>query len=131
MKRAVLVLSALTIGYVVGNADDAVRLLAQSPFGTSNPAGQTPTNPRAATNLFLVASPPETKMQPGKAVLWTREQQAAARSHIQWAPEYRLTATTRPAAAAGQEPTTGELHDDNTQIYLVTGGSGTVVVEGN
>jgi mannose-6-phosphate isomerase-like protein (cupin superfamily) len=48
---------------------------------------------------------------------------------LTWAPEYRLTATTRPGAAAGQEPTTGELHTDNTQIYLITGGSGTVLVE--
>ena len=84
--------------------------------------------PPAATNLFLVTGTPETKMVPGKAVLWTREQQNAARSHIQWAPEYRLTATIRQPA--DKAPAVGEMHTDNTQIYLVTGGSGTVLVEG-
>ena len=67
-------------------------------------------------------------MVPGKAVLWTREQQNAARSHIQWAPEYRLTATIRQPA--DKPPAVGEMHTDNTQIHLVTGGSGTVLVEG-
>jgi hypothetical protein len=52
--------------------------------------------------------------------------QNTQKSHFEWAPEYRLTATTRLGAAVGQEPT---LHTDNTQIYLITGGSGTVLVE--
>jgi mannose-6-phosphate isomerase-like protein (cupin superfamily) len=69
-------------------------------------------------------------MQLGKAVLWTRDQQNAAKSHIQWAPEYRLTASVRGPAEPGKEPTSGENHSDNTQIYLITGGSGTVLVEG-
>ncbi len=128
MKRFGIVLAALAVGYVLGSAAERAPLFAQAsgPFGT---AGRS-SNPRAATNLFLVTTTPETRMEPGKAVAWTREQQAAARSHLQWSPQYRLTGTTRPAAQAGQEPTTGEMHADNTQIYLVTGGSGSVVVEG-
>ena len=94
----------------------------------AQPPAQPPANPRAATNLFLVTAGPELRAENGKAVLWTREQQNAAKSHIQWAPEYRLTATIRPAA--GQPPASGEMHEDNTQIYLVTGGSGSVLVEG-
>jgi mannose-6-phosphate isomerase-like protein (cupin superfamily) len=84
--------------------------------------------PPAATNLFLVTGTPETKMTPGKAVMWTREQQANAKSHIEWSPQYRLTATTRQPGTAA--PASGELHTENTQIYLITGGSGTVLVEG-
>jgi len=124
MKRALFVLSVLTVGYLAGQADRLGSVLAQS---STTPSA--PTNPRAATNLFVTPSPPETRMVPGKAVLWTREQQANGRGHLQWAAEYRLTPTTRQGVAAGQEPTAGELHNDNTQIYLVTGGSGTVLVE--
>ena len=130
MKRLILVTAA-----VVAAAGGWVTLApgahAQTPASQAN--GQAPTpgrgaGPQAATNLFLVTGTPETKMVPGKAVLWTREQQNAAKSHIQWAPEYRLTATTRPAT--DKPPIAGEMHTENTQIYLVTGGSGTVVVEG-
>ena len=99
------------------------------PVGAQAPA-QTPVNPRAATNLFLQSAGPEIRAQNGKAVLWTREQQNAAKSHMQWAPEYRLTATIRLPTPNGEPPASGEMHEDNTQIYLVTGGSGSVLVEG-
>jgi mannose-6-phosphate isomerase-like protein (cupin superfamily) len=102
-------------------------VLAQAPAQPA-PAPGRGIGPPAATNLFTVTGTPETKMTPGKAMMWTREQQANAKSHIEWSPEYRLTATTRQPAAAA--PLLGELHTENTQIYLVTGGSGTVLVEG-
>jgi len=101
-------------------------VLAQAPTQPA-PAPGRGIGPPAATNLFTVTGTPETKMTPGKAVMWTREQQANAKSHIEWSPQYRLTATTRQPATA--PPALGELHTENTQIYLITGGSGTVLVE--
>ena len=100
---------------------------AQAPAAQPAPAPGRGIGPPAATNLFTVTGTPETKMTPGKAVMWTREQQANAKSHIEWSPQYRLTATTRQPATA--PPAVGELHTENTQIYLITGGSGTVLVE--
>src|SRR6185503_13135033 len=102
-------------------------VLAQAP-GQPAPRPGRGIGPAAATNLFLVTGTPETKMTPGKAVMWTREQQNSAKSHIQWAPQYRLTATTRNPATS--QPAVGEMHTENTQVYLVTGGTGTVLVEG-
>ena len=125
MKRLILVTAAV-IAAGAGWVTLAPSAQAQ---GTGAPAPASGRGgPPAATNLFLVTGTPDTKMTPGKAVMWTREQQAAARSHIEWAPEYRLTATTRQPA--DKPPVVGEMHTENTQIYLVTGGSGTVVVEG-
>lgn len=96
------------------------------------PDGRCTDEPRAASNMFLLRPTAESRAQPGKARLFTREEQNAQKSftHFDWAPEYRLTATTRPAAVAGKEPTEGELHTDNTQVYLITNGTGTVLVEG-
>jgi len=129
MKRVMLI-TATVIAAAAGWVTLAPGALAQGP--TAPGGGQAPTpgrgGPPAATNLFLVTGTPETKMTPGKAVMWTREQQNAAKSHIEWSPQYRLTATTR--AGADKPPVAGEMHTENTQIYLVTGGSGTVVVEG-
>jgi mannose-6-phosphate isomerase-like protein (cupin superfamily) len=89
-----------------------------------------PGRPPAATNLFLLQAGPETRMVNGKVVSWTLEELNKGKSHILWAPEYRVTMTTRQGAQPGQEPVHGELHTDNTQIYVITGGSGTVLVEG-
>ena len=127
--RILLWVTAMSIAAGAGWVALAPSAQAQAPTAQ----GATPTpgrglGPPAATNLFLVTGTPDTKMVPGKAVVWTREQQNAAKSHIQWAPEYRLTATTRPGA--DKPPVSGEMHTENTQIYLVTGGSGTVIVEG-
>ena len=96
------------------------------------PDGRCTDEARAASNMFLLRPTAESRAQPGKARLFTREEQNAQRSftHFDWTPEYRLTATTRPAAVAGKEPTEGELHTDNTQVYLITNGTGTVLVEG-
>jgi len=94
---------------------------AQAPAAQPAPAPGRGIGPPAATNLFTVTGTPETKMTPGKAVMWTREQQANAKSHIEWSPQYRLTATTRQPATAPLA--VGELHTENTQIYLITGGS--------
>jgi mannose-6-phosphate isomerase-like protein (cupin superfamily) len=126
MKRLLLASAVLT-------AVGAGLMLAPGYVLAQAPAQPAPTpgrgiGPPAATNLFTVTGTPETKMTPGKAMMWTREQQANAKSHIEWSPEYRLTATTRQPATA--PPALGELHTENTQIYLVTGGSGTVLVEG-
>jgi mannose-6-phosphate isomerase-like protein (cupin superfamily) len=139
MKRLMMFLAVLSIGYVAGAGLPGVMQAqgGQGREGGANPnagRGQAPggrftENPRAARNMFLVTAGPELRAQPGKAKLYTNEFQNSQKSHFEWAPEYRLTATTRPGAAAGQEPTTGELHTDNTQIYLITGGSGTVLVE--
>jgi mannose-6-phosphate isomerase-like protein (cupin superfamily) len=131
MKRLILVTAAV-IAAGAGWVTLAPGAHAQGAPAASGAQGPTPgrgQGPPAATNLFLVTGTPETKMKPGKAVMWTREQQNAAKSHIEWAPEYRLTATTRPGA--DKPPVVGEMHTENTQIYLVTGGSGTVVVEGS
>jgi mannose-6-phosphate isomerase-like protein (cupin superfamily) len=126
MKRLLFASAFLT-------AVGAAWMLAPGYVFAQAPAQPAPTpgrgiGPPAATNLFTVTGSPETKMTPGKAMMWTREQQANAKSHIEWSPEYRLTATTRQPATA--PPAVGELHTENTQIYLVTGGSGTVLVEG-
>ncbi|HZI81032.1 MAG TPA: cupin domain-containing protein [Vicinamibacterales bacterium] len=133
MKRLLIVTAAaaaLGAGWI---ALPPGNVLAQAPA----PAPGRGIGPPAATNLFIVTGTPETKMTPGKAVLWTREQQNTAKSHIQWAPQYRLTATTRnplppatPPAPAPTQPPVGEMHTENTQVYLVTGGTGTVLVEG-
>ena len=97
------------------------------------PDGRCTDEARAASNMFLLRPTAESRAQPGKARLFTREDQNALGSftHFDWTPEYRLTATTRPAAVAGKEPTDGELHTDNTQVYLITNGTGTVLVEGS
>ena len=126
MKRllfASAVLSAVGAAWMLAPG----YVLAQAPAQPAPTPGRG-IGPPAATNLFTVTGTPETKMTPGKAMMWTREQQANAKSHIEWSPEYRLTATTRQPATA--PPAVGELHTENTQIYLVTGGSGTVLVEG-
>jgi mannose-6-phosphate isomerase-like protein (cupin superfamily) len=139
MKRLIAVLGVFTMGYLA--ADSGLLksgLQAQAPAeagrgrsGRPNPAGS---DPRAAQGLFLVTAGPETKAVHGKAVLWTAEQLAkptgSGLGHIQWTPEYRMTMTTRQPAEPGKEPTSGELHDNNTQIYIITGGSGSVLVEG-
>ena len=147
MKRLMILVAVLTTGYWVGRTDMPGAAHAQAPAGAAAagqgerganpnrgrgqaPGGRFTDDPRAAKDMFLVSAGTETRAQVGKAMLYTRDQQNAARSHIEWAPEYRLTATTRPGVAVGKEPTSGELHTDNTQIYLVTGGSGTVLVEG-
>jgi hypothetical protein len=134
-----MVIALLTIGYVAGASLPGV-LRAQGGQGREGapnpnanrghaPDGRFTDNPRAARNMFLLRAGPETRAQLGKAKLYTMDFQNTQKTHFEWAPEYRLTATTRPGPAAGQAPTTGELHTDNTQIYLVTGGSGTVLVE--
>jgi mannose-6-phosphate isomerase-like protein (cupin superfamily) len=127
MKKLLLITAAV-IAAGAGWVMLAPGAQAQAPAATGTAPTPGRGGPPAATNLFLVTGAPETKMVPGKAVVWTREQQNAAKSHIQWAPEYRLTATTRQGA--DKPPVSGEMHTENTQIYLVTGGSGTVIVEG-
>jgi len=124
-----LAVALVASGYLAGSFDltKPAQVQAQGAAGGRGLPGRPP----AATNLFLLNGTPEAKMQPGKVVSWTREQLNTMKSHIQWSPEYRLTMTTRPGAAAGQEPVHGELHTDNTQIYVITGGSGTILVEGN
>jgi mannose-6-phosphate isomerase-like protein (cupin superfamily) len=139
MKRLMTLLAVLSIGYVAGAGLPNVMQAqgGQAREGGANPnagRGQAPggrftDNPRAARNMFLVTAGPETRAQIGKAKLYTMDFQNTQKTHFEWAPEYRLTATTRPGAATGQEPTTGELHTDNTQIYLITSGTGTVNVE--
>ena len=124
MKRLLMFLAVLSIGYVAGAGLPNVMQAqgGQAREGAPNPnagRGQAPggrftDNPRAARNMFLVTAGPETRAQPGKARLYTTEFQNTQKTHFEWAPEYRLTATTRPGATVGQEPTTGELHTDNT-----------------
>lgn len=117
-------------------AADAAR--AAGPFiascgrGRGNaPDGRCTDEPRAASNMFLLRGLPEARAELGKVRLFTREQQNASRTHLEWAPEYRLTASLRRGLKPGEKPPDqGELHTDNTQIYLVTGGSGSVLVEG-
>lgn len=127
MKRLMIVLAVLATagGLLVGS----VRAQAPAAGGGQGASGKK-FHPRAATNLFFMKAGPETRMEPGKVVAWTMDDLNAKTSHVQWAPEYRLTMTTRKGLPAGQEPVSGELHEDNTQIYLITKGTGTVLVEG-
>ena len=55
------------------------HLLAQAPAQPAPTPGRG-IGPPAVTNLFTVTGTPETKMTPGKAVMWTREQQANAKN---------------------------------------------------
>jgi mannose-6-phosphate isomerase-like protein (cupin superfamily) len=135
--KPLLPVALVAVGYFAGSMMGTRPAQAQSQPARAQapgPGGQgTPGRPPAATNLFVLTATPETRAVNGKAVLWTKEQiqGGSLRSHIQWSPQYRVTMTTRPALAAGaSEPTSGELHTDNTQIYVVTKGSGTVLVEG-
>jgi len=123
-------LALIAAGYGAASIDFTPVAQAQAPAAQAPPAGQPAGRPPAATNLFLLNGAPELKMQPGKVVFWPKETLNTLKSHIQWAPEYRLTMTTRPGAKAGEEPVHGELHTDNTQIYVITGGTGTILVEG-
>jgi mannose-6-phosphate isomerase-like protein (cupin superfamily) len=125
MKRLLLATAVVAAAGAAWVALAPGHLLAQQPAPTPGRG----IGPPAATNLFIVTGTPDTKMTPGKAVHWTREQQAAAKSHIQWAPQYRLTATTRNPSVG--QPPVGEMHTENTQVYLITAGTGTVLVEGS
>ena len=137
MKRLTMVVAAFSIVAVAGaGLREVVRAQGGREGGNPNagrgqaPGGRFTDNPRAARNMFLVTAGAETRAQNGKAKHYTTEFQASQKTHFEWAPEYRLTATTRPGLPAGQEPTTSELHVNDTQIYLVTAGTGTVIVEG-
>lgn len=143
LKRLMMMLPVLMVGYVAGHVGAPRLAQAQVPAVGQGGRGQAqgaseqsggrgqPGRPPAAANLFLVTGTPETRAVNGKAVLWTKAQLRDAVSHIQWAPEYRLTMTTRPTVANGAAPPNlGELHTDNTQIYVITSGSGSVLIEG-
>jgi mannose-6-phosphate isomerase-like protein (cupin superfamily) len=139
MKRLMMLLAVLSLGCLAGAVLPGAMHAqgGQGREGGANPnagrgnapGGRFTDNPRAARNMFLLTAGPETRAQIGKAKLYTTEYQNTQKTHFEWTPEYRLTGTTRQGAAVGQEPTTGELHTDNTQIYLITAGSGTVLVE--
>ena len=157
MNRVTVLVSVLAIGYAAGvSLPLPTSTFAQAPQQTAAPAAGAPAGaapagfstpcgrgrgnapdgrctdePRAVSNLFTVRGAPEARAQLGKARLFTRDEQNATRNHFEWTPEYRLTGSTRAALKPGEAPPThGELHTDNTQIYLVTGGSGSVLVEG-
>ena len=130
MVKSIAALALVAAGYAAASVEFTPGVQAQGPAARGAGPGVPVGRPAPATNLFLVNGTPETKMQPGKVVSWTREQLTTLKSHIQWAPEYRLTMTTRPGAKPGEEPVHGELHTDNTQIYLITSGTGTILVEG-
>jgi mannose-6-phosphate isomerase-like protein (cupin superfamily) len=136
MKRLMMVVALVSIVYAGGMSLRDVAQAQGAPGANPNagrgqaPGGRFTDNPRAARNMFLVTAGPETRAQNGKAKHYTTEYQASQKTHFEWAPEYRLTATTRAGLPAGQEPTTSELHVNDTQIYLVTSGTGTVIVEG-
>ena len=70
MKRLLLasaVLTAVGAGLMLAPG----YVLAQAPAQPA-PAPGRGIGPPAATNLFTVTGTPETKMTPGKAVMWTR-----------------------------------------------------------
>src|SRR5262245_63888405 len=83
MKRWMMVLAVLSIGYVAGaGLPNVMKAQAgQGREGGANPnagRGQAPggrftDNPRAARNMFLVTAGAETRAQPGKARLYTTE----------------------------------------------------------
>lgn len=152
MKRLTIMVALLTLGYAAG-ASFPVSTRAQAPAapppaqGAGRAAGGAPgvpcgrsrgnapdgkctDEPRAASNMFISRAGEELRAKPGKATLYTRDQQNAFRSHFEWTPQYRLTTTVRQGVEPGKEPVDGELHTDNTQLYFVTAGSGTVIVEG-
>lgn len=134
--RVMLGLTALLIGYMAGSSGVFDIASAQEPGGNPNasrgmaPDGRFTDNPRAARNMFMVYGPEEARATLGQARHYTNQHQVTAKGHYEWAPQYRLTSITRQPATPGQEPTHGERHINDTQIYLITGGSGTVLVEG-
>ena len=95
MKRLMMLLTVLLIGYVAGAGLPHVTQAqgGQGREGAPNPnagRGQAPggrftDNPRAARNMFLVTAGPETRAQPGKARLYTTEFQNTQKTHFEWA----------------------------------------------
>ena len=91
--------------------------------------------PRVA--LFTIDGSKFPRAENGKATFWTAEEikkkyvtdpNGPAMDHLEWAPPYRMTIQRRSPG----DPATvgGELHEDKTQIYIIVGGSGTVLIGG-
>jgi len=91
--------------------------------------------PRVA--IFTIDGSKYPRAENGKATIWTAEElkkkyvdnpNGPTMDHLEWAPPYRITMQRRRPA----DPATvgGELHEDKTQIYIILGGSGTVLLGG-
>jgi hypothetical protein len=91
--------------------------------------------PRVA--LFTIDGSKYPRAENVKATIWTAEEikkryfddpKGPAMDHLEWAPPYRMTIQRRRPG----DPATlgGDLHEDKTQIYVIVGGSGMVLIGG-
>jgi mannose-6-phosphate isomerase-like protein (cupin superfamily) len=131
MKRIVS-LALVALGCLIGYALPHPAMLAQGPA-----AAPAPGQPRQVP-IFTIDGSKYPRAQNGKGVIWTREElrqkyitdpKAPGSDHLLWAPPYRITIQRRQAPQNGGV-INSELHDDKTQIYMIIGGSGTVLLGG-
>ena len=91
--------------------------------------------PRVA--IFTIDGSKYPRAENGKPTIWTAEElkkkyvtdpNGPTMDHLEWAPPYRVTIQRRRPG----DPATvgGELHEDKTQIYVIVGGSGTILLGG-
>ena len=112
--------------------------LAAASIGTGlaqNPPAQGNAAPQVA--IFSIDGSKFPRAENGKPTIWTGEElkkkyandpNGPTNDHLEWASPYRLTIQRRrpgDAATVG-----GEMHEDKTQIYVITAGSGTVLLGG-
>src|SRR5437762_734130 len=87
--------------------------------------------------IFTIDGSKYPRAENGKPTIWTAEElkkkyvadpNGPTMDHLEWAPPYRVTIQRRRPG----DPATvgGELHEDKTQIYVIIGGSGTVLLGG-
>jgi hypothetical protein len=133
MKRLVPV-ALLGIGWVIGYVMPRSAVLAQTPAAQGPARGG-----GSPVQIFTIDGSKYPRALNGKGVVWTREElkakylddpNAPSSDHLQWAPPYRLTIQRRRPPTNASAPVGSELHDDKTQIYIIIGGSGTVLLGG-
>jgi mannose-6-phosphate isomerase-like protein (cupin superfamily) len=133
MKRLVPV-ALLGIGWVIGYVMPRSAVLAQTPAAQGPARGG-----GSPVQIFTIDGSKYPRALNGKGVVWTREElkakylddpNAPSSDHLQWAPPYRLTIQRRRPPTNATAPVGSELHDDKTQIYIIIGGSGTVLLGG-
>lgn len=129
MKRYALFAS---LALAAGMAWFAFHGMARAQSGPTQ--GQEP--PRVA--IFTIDGSKYPRAVNGKGTIWTAEElrkkyvtdpNGPAMDHLEWAPPYRITMQRR-RPAADPSAVGGELHEDKTQIYIIMGGSGTVLLGG-
>jgi mannose-6-phosphate isomerase-like protein (cupin superfamily) len=114
-----------------------LRLAILASASLTTAVAQTPAAEAPRVALFTIDGSKYPRAENGKATIWTGEAlkkkyaddpNGPTNDHLEWAPPYRLTIQRRrpgDAATVG-----GEMHEDKTQIYVITSGSGTVLLGG-